>query len=381
MNRSPAAEKTESRASAVFAEVETPALLLDLDRLERNITEMARRCQSHGVALRPHAKTHKSGEVAQIQRSKGAVGLTVAKLEEAEAFIDAGIEDVFVAYPVVGERKLRRLIELAQRAHISTVVDDRLVASQLSAAAAAADLTIEVLVKLDLGMHRVGVEPAGASNLCRWVSNLRSLQLRGVCIHEGNVYLEPNPDRRRALARATIRELVTLAERLRLDGLQIDIVSCGSTPSAAEVVDIPGLTEIRPGNYVYYDQMQVALGVVGEDQCALSVLATVVSRRDSTHAIIDAGSKALSLDRGVHSHDLLKGFGRIIDRPGVELVGLSEEHGWLQTDPASTLAIGDRVKVLPNHACTAVANFDEYAVTSGDRVIDRWPVSARGCLT
>ncbi len=362
-------------------EIDTPALLLDADRLERNLSEMAETCRAHGKALRPHVKSHKTLEIAARQRELGAVGLTTAKIGEAEVFAAAGFEDLFVCYPLVGALKLRRLMRLARRARVSTIVDDADAAAALAAAARAQETTIDVLIKLDLGMHRVGVEDADVDALAHRVAELAGVRLRGLCIHEGGAYGEPDPRRRRSLARSQVRRLVAIAERLREQGLTIEVVSSGATPAVHDVLDIEGLTEVRPGNYVFYDAMQAALGVVPEDRCALTVLTSVVSHAGPDRAIVDAGAKALTMDRGVHGIDLLDGYGRVQGPSGVTVSALSEEHGWLRLANGAQLRVGDRVRILPNHACPVVNCFDAITVVRQDAPIAEWKVAARGRMT
>jgi D-serine deaminase-like pyridoxal phosphate-dependent protein len=361
--------------------LDTPALLVDAERLEGNLREMAALARAHGKALRPHIKTHKTIEIAARQRALGAIGLTFAKLGEAEVFAGAGFDDLFICYPIVGEQKLRRLTALAHNAHVSTVVDSAEAAAPLAAAARRADLEIDVLVKLDLGMHRVGVTEAGADRLAHEVANLSGIRLRGICIHEGEVYGEPDPVRRRSLARRQVGRLVEIADRLRGQGLNIEVVSSGATPSTRDVIDITGLTEVRPGNYVFYDAMQTALGVVPEDRCALSVLATVVSHGGKDRAIMDAGAKALTLDRGVHGMELVKGYGKPNGRDDVTITGLSEEHGWLHVAADSDLRVGDRLNIVPNHACAVVNNFDAMTLVERGAPAGVWKVAARGRMT
>jgi D-serine deaminase-like pyridoxal phosphate-dependent protein len=361
--------------------VDTPALLVDEARLEDNVRLMARLCRQHGKKLRPHIKTHKTVEIARRQRDNGAAGLTVAKLGEAEVYAAAGFDDLLVCYPIVGPVKLARLAALARRVTVSTVVDDAAAARALSAAMTAAGIRLDVLLKLDVGMHRVGVAAGEADRLAAAVAELPGLRLRGVCIHEGSVYGEADPARRRALGRDQVRQLVATAGRLREQGLPIDVVSCGSTPSLADVIDIDGLTEVRPGNYVFYDAMQVALGVIDAERCALTVLTTVVSRGGADHAIIDAGAKTLSLDRGAHGLGLLSDYGRIIGRDDVRLASLSEEHGWLRLGEQAPLSVGDRLRVLPNHACAVVNNFDQLTILRDGEPVAQWDIAARGQVT
>jgi D-serine deaminase-like pyridoxal phosphate-dependent protein len=361
--------------------VDTPALLVDEARLDYNVAAMARLCGQHGKRLRPHIKTHKTLEIARRQREHGAVGLTVAKLGEAEVYAAAGFDDLLVCYPIVGPLKLARLAALAATVTVSTVVDNIGAARDLSRAMADAGVNLDVLIKLDVGMHRVGVAPGEVDQLAAQVAALEGLRLRGVAIHEGSVYGEADPARRRAVGRDQVQHLVATAQRLRDRGLPIDVVSCGSTPSMADVIDIDGLTEVRPGNYVFYDAMQVALGVIQAQRCALSVLTTVVSRGGADHAVIDAGSKALSLDRGAHGLGLLSDYGQVIGRDDVRLAGLSEEHGWLKLGGQVSLSVGERLRVLPNHACAVVNNFAKLTVVRDGAPVADWVIAARGQVT
>ncbi len=361
--------------------MDTPSVLVDETRLIRNLREIATQAAHYGKRLRPHIKTHKTIEIAARQRELGAAGLTVAKLGEAEVYADAGFDDLLICYPLVGQLKLARLAALAQRVAVSTVVDDAGAAAETSAAMLRAGLRLDVLLKLDVGMHRVGVTDNDVERLAVTVAGLAGLRLRGVCIHEGSVYGEPDPARRRSVARDQVQRLVRTAQRLRERGLPIDVVSCGATPSFRDVVDIEGVTEVRPGNYVFYDAMQVALGVVEPERCALSVLATVVSHAAPSRGIIDAGAKALSLDRGAHGLSLLEGYGTILGRPDVRLEGLSEEHGWLRLAGDSPVTIGDRLRILPNHACAVVNNFDRLTVIRDNTPVGEWNVVARGRVT
>lgn len=361
--------------------VDSPALLVDDSRLDRNVRLMAQLCRQHGKKLRPHIKTHKTLEIARRQLDNGAVGLTVAKLGEAEVYAGAGFDDLLVCYPIVGQLKLARLAALAQSVMVSTVVDNAGAARDLSAAMTACGVRLDVLLKLDVGMHRVGVSADEVEQLAAVVAELPGLRLRGICIHEGSVYGEADPARRRTVGRDQVQELVATAERLRDRGLSIDVVSCGSTPSLADVVDIDGLTEVRPGNYVFYDAMQVALGVVEAERCALSVLTTVVSHGGADHAVVDAGAKALSLDRGAHGLGLLSDYGRIIGRDDLRLASLSEEHGWLKLGEEVRLSVGQRLRVLPNHACAVVNNFDKMIIVRDGEPVGEWHIAARGQVT
>ena len=242
------------------------------------------------------------------------------------------------------------------------------------------DRPLDVVLDIDVGFHRVGVPPEDALRLAGIVASLPGLRLRGVSTHEGSVYGVTTPDDRAALAREQVGRLVDTAEALRREGHAIDIVSCGSTPGAAGALQVEGITEMRPGNYVFYDAMQGALGTVPLDRCALSVVAQVVSSHPHDRAVADAGSKALTTDRGAHGGDTSPSYGVVRGRPGITIERLSEEHGWLRLDDGESVRIGDRLDIIPNHACVVCNLFDEVAVTRGDEVVGAWKVAARGCV-
>lgn len=358
---------------------ETPFLRVDRARLDRNLEEMAAAAAENGVALRPHVKTHKCATIARRQLAHGARGLTTAKLSEAEALAGAGLDDLFVCFPLVGTERLRRLRDLARSRRVSTIVDGAVVARGLAQAMRGEEQPLDVLIKLDVGMHRVGVATAAAGELAAVVRSLPQLRLRGVCVHEGSVYSEPDRSKRDALARAQVGVLVDTAERLRSDGHELDVVSAGATPSAMTSVAVPGVTELRPGNYAFYDAMQVALGVVEPARCALSVVCTVVSRGAPDRAIVNAGSKVLTLDRGAHGSSLLEGFGTVVDHPGIRVANLSEEHGWLTLEPSEQVSVGDRLAIVPNHSCVVAANFVDLVAVGSETEV--WPIEAHGCVT
>lgn len=355
-------------------DLETPAVLVDLDVLERNVLRMAERAQAAGVKLRPHAKTHKCPDIARLQAQAGARGLSVAKTSEAEVFAAAGFDDLFVAYPVVGNDKGRRLLALQERARLRVGVDSLAGASSLAAPFAAAGRRLDVLLKVDVGYHRVGVLPEQALELARALVELGGLRLVGLFTHAGHAYLADSPAGVAEIGRHETRCLAETAERLRAAGLTLDEVSVGSTPTARHALGVPGASECRPGNYVFHDASQVSLETCALEDCALTVLATVVSVPSAGRAFVDAGSKTLSSDPlrpRAGGHGLLLGLNS-------RLSGLSEEHGWIAVDPRDDFQVGQRVRILPNHACV-VANLHDrlYGVRAG-RVETVLPVAARG---
>jgi D-serine deaminase-like pyridoxal phosphate-dependent protein len=357
-----------------IAELPTPTVLVDLDVLERNVAAMAAHARQAGVRLRPHAKTHKCPEIAALQRAAGAWGLSLAKVGEAEVFVLAGFDDLFVAFPAVGEDKGRRLLRLADRARLAVGVDSVEGARTLARPFHAAGRTLDVLLKVDVGYGRVGVLPEQAVERAQRVAGVPGLRLRGVFTHAGHGYLAQARPALDEIARAEGERLAATADALRAAGLPVDEVSVGSTPTAARAMRVPGVTECRPGNYVFHDASQVALGTCGVEDCALTVLATVVSVPAPGRAVLDAGSKTLSSDP---LRPLPGGYGRLLGRQS-RIERLSEEHGVVALADGEAFRVGERVRILPNHACTVVNLHDRLVGVSGERVEAVLRVAARG---
>jgi D-serine deaminase-like pyridoxal phosphate-dependent protein len=361
------------RASSI-EDLSTPAVLVDLDVLERNIARMAARAREAGVRLRPHAKTHKCPEIARLQRAAGAWGLSVAKVGEAEVFADAGFEDLFVAFPVVGEDKGRRLASLADRVRLAVGVDSVEGARTLAGPFRAAGRALDVLLKVDVGYGRVGVPPDEAVDAARRIADVPGLRLRGVFTHAGHGYLAESRAAVDAIAAQEGGRLAATGEELRAAGLLVEEVSVGSTPTAARAMGVPGVTECRPGNYVFHDGSQVALGTCAVEDCALTVVATVVSVPGPGRAVLDAGSKTLSSDPLRPRPD---GYGQVLGRRS-RVDKLSEEHGVVAVAEGESFRVGERVRVLPNHACVVANLHDTLVGVSGDRVEAVLEVAARG---
>jgi len=352
----------------------TPAVVVDLDVLERNIRRMAARAREAGVRLRPHAKTHKSPAIGALQRAAGAWGLSLAKVGEAEVFVDAGFDDVFLAYPTVGEDKARRLLALADRARLAVGVDSVDGARSLAETFRAAGRTLDVMLKVDVGYGRVGVLPERAAAVAVEVAELAGLRLRGVFTHAGHGYLAENKECVDGIARLEGERLVETAARLREAGLGEGEVSVGSTPTAAVAMRVPGVTECRPGNYVFHDASQVALGTCSLEDCALTIIATVVSVPAPDRAVVDAGSKTLSSDP---LRPKPRGHGRILGRDSF-VEKLSEEHGVIAVAEGEAFRVGERVRILPNHACVVANLHDQLVGVSQDKVETVLRIAARG---
>lgn len=357
-------------------ELPTPALTIDLDVLERNLDRMAAYCRERSLGLRPHTKTHKTPEVSRMQLERGAVGLTVAKVGEAEAMAQAAPEEILVAFPIYGAEKLRRLAELAKARRILISLDSETDARAVSEAAQSQGVTLGVLVEFDAGLRRCGVEPGPACvELARKVQALLGLKFRGLMTYPGNIWGTEEERRKEAAnVAAAVRRALDAFEKERM---AVEIVSAGSTPSAFATHHIPGVTEIRPGTYVYNDLNTYYQGLCGLDDCAARVVATVVSTAVPGRAMIDAGSKTLSSD--LLGSGPKSGYGMVLEAPGVPIIKLNEEHGHLDVTRAERkLRVGDVVTVIPNHVCTCVNMHDEVFTIRKGEVTGSWRVAARG---
>ncbi|MCW2975150.1 MAG: alanine racemase domain protein [Actinomycetia bacterium] len=360
---------------------DTPEVVLDLGRVQRNVARAAATAAEHGVALRPHAKTHKLPPIAALQIEAGAVGIQVAKLGEAEVFAGAGIADIFVGYPLVGPRKIARLIELLETtsSRISVAADALEVVVPIARAAASAGFTVPVVIEVDTGLHRLGVQPGRPTvELASRLADLDGVDVAGVFTHEGHVYTEARSmEDKRAMTQAACAALADTAELVRASGIPLATVSVGSSGTFRFAVECPNITEIRPGTYVFNDLSQLLQGAATADDLAAFVVATVVGRPEATRAVIDAGSKVLTSDR------LLIGdpgptFGAVAGYPGAHATRLSEEHGLLEFPAPTDLRIGDRVAIVPNHICPVINLADSVSVIADGTVVERWEVSARG---
>jgi D-serine deaminase-like pyridoxal phosphate-dependent protein len=354
----------------------TPYLLIDGQKMERNIQKMAHVARENGVALRPHVKTHKIPSIARQQLEAGASGITVAKPSEAEVMADGGIEDIFIAYPLVTEAKIRRATRLSERVRLIVGVDSLEGASRLSAVAE--DHTLEVRLEVDTGLRRTGVPLDEAVGLAVEIEAMGNLDLTGIYTYRGAVL---GGSKTLELEEAGLEEgqlMVSLAGMLRERGIRVDDVSVGSTPTAEYVGKVDGVTEIRPGTYVFYDRMQARLGACSLDECAAVVVCTVVSRPTRDLVIIDGGSKTFATDVGPGAEPLnLEGYGHVVGYPGAVLERLTEEHGMLSVDEDCDLEVGDTLQVIPNHICSTVNLHDEVYLVGEDRV-EATRVAARG---
>jgi D-serine deaminase-like pyridoxal phosphate-dependent protein len=358
-----------------LTDLETPVPLVDLDRLAANLDRMAAYCALHGLALRPHVKTHKSPRLAAEQLRLGAVGLTCATLRELEVMADVS-HDLLWAYPPVGSPRLRRLFNLPRDAALTVALDSLEALEALADLAEAADREVGVYIEVDVGMRRVGVtEPEEAVLLASRARALSPLRYRGICFYPGHIR-EPLPRQDEAIERLG-RDLERFVRALDAAGMPPQVVSGGSTPAAWRMHEVPFLTEVRPGTYVYNDRATVLAEACGWEDCALTVLATVVSTAVPGQAVVDAGSKALGREPLLSGVD--SGFACVLDHPEVSVVRMSEEHGVLDLRGSDWRPkVGDLVRLVPNHVCVTVHLNDYVYGVRGQVVEAAWWVAARG---
>ncbi len=347
----------------IFPDIDTPAVLVDLDIAEANIDRFQGHCAKHGLAVRPHIKTHKLPMLAKRQIEAGAIGITCQKVSEAEAMIaEGGIDDVLITFNILGDAKLARLRALSEKVRLSVVADNTETVDGLSKSFSDAATPLGVLVECDTGAARCGVTtPEQARDLARYIDSQPGVTFLGLMTY---------PPVGREVA---VQEWFTRAKReIEEIGLPVHVVSHGGSPGMWQVQDVPVATEYRIGTYIYNDRSLQAQGVCTWEDCALSVLATVISAPADNRAVIDAGSKVLTSDLlGLEGH------GYVIGRPDILVQGLSEEHGVLKADKID-LKVGERVRIIPNHACVVTNMVDQIEAVRGDHTLGPVPVAARG---
>jgi D-serine deaminase-like pyridoxal phosphate-dependent protein len=368
-------------------DIPTPAVLVDAPKLERNLSTMQAAANASGLRLRPHAKTHKSPHIARMQIERGAVGICCAKLGEAEVFADAGVTDIRLPYPL-NPVDADRVFALAERVlRLSFIVDDPAIAQAWSDLAERRGRQLEILIKVDVGFHRCGIDPhsPSAPGTVRAIAAMKGLRFRGLLSHAGHGYGAVSASQLEAIALEEARLLHDVAARAEVT---CDEFSVGATPTVRFSVKQEGLTEIRPGNYAYFDRTQVAHEAATWDDCALTVLARVVSRPARERVILDSGSKTLTND-GARGFVATPGYGAVMrglhvadPDPLLIVERLSEEHANVRVvEGETTLRTGDLVRIVPNHSCVVSNLVDAVWLVDGDRVIEQLPVAARGRIT
>jgi len=365
----------------------TPALVLDLDILNANLKRMQDKAQQFRVALRPHIKTHKCIEIGRRQIRLGAKGIAVSTFYEAETFAKAGFEDIFWAFPIPLVY-ISRVLELAERIRLHVVVDSILAIDALEKACSGWRGALQVWLKIDCGYHRVGVDPESplAQELVHRLSRSKSLIFGGILTHAGHSYHARSRNEILPIVEQERRVVIDFAARMKAKNYQIPAISIGSTPTMSLTNNLEGITEIRPGNYAFYDYTQAMLGTCSVTDCALTVISTVISHQPGArHFVIDAGALALSKDPGPTQVSNDMGMGVLFEdyarkrlHAHIHLELLSQEHGKVVADSPKFIEnhfqVGDRVRILEHHACLTAAQHDRYYVVQGEEVIDEWKI-------
>ncbi len=368
-----------------FDGIKTPGLILDVERVQQNAERMSGVALRNNVRLRPHIKTHKCAEVARIQTVGHDGAITVSTLAEARAFAKRAFSDITYAVPI--ERgKFADAIEILQSGvKLNLLTDDAATVKLLDEACGKHSVMFDVFVKIDCGTHRVGVEPhtPEAIEIPRLISDSKNLNFAGILTHAGHSYDVRTKEEILEVARHERDVMVELAERLRGQSIEVPTVSIGSTPTMSLIDDLTGIDEIRPGNYIFYDNFQATLGSCSFEDTALTVLAAVV-HKDNTRRklVVDAGGIALSKDRGPVGHDPLCGYGRVLDLEGIDtgmrVTGVSQEHGEIMADDSpmfEKLKVGERIRILANHSCMTAAQHTHYNVIENGKIVDRWEIN------
>ncbi len=341
------------------SDLETPSVLIDLDRMQANIARMQTRCDDLGIKFRPHIKTHKIPDIAKMQIEAGAVGIACQKVSEAEVFATAGINEIQIPYNIVGQKKAARLADLALYNRVTVSADSEAVIAGLAEAAKANEMSIRVMVDLVTEIERTGAPVEEVVNLAKKIDADENLHFAGLLVYPSNPVMRPY-----------IQEAIY---QLNHAGLGVDIVSGGGTGAALHAHEVPELTELRVGTYIFNDWGTVCKGWASLDDCAMTVMATVVSRPTQDRVILDSGSKTLAADRYDNQH------GYIVEYPEARIYQLSEEHAHVDMSACEHRPdIGERVHIIPVHTCVVTNLHNEIYGVSGDDIEVIWPVAARG---
>lgn len=360
----------------LLKELDTPAVIVDRDKMEQNLRQMAGHCKKYSIGLRPHIKTHKCPEIARMQLDSGALGLAVAKVGEAEVMVETGCKDIQIAYPVFGRQKLERLMPLTKKTAITVSLDSIEIAEGISQKAQDFGCIINILIEVDVGFHRCGIPVnAGIVEFARKVATLPNLNLKGLMIYPGHIWFGPN---HKESDWDTVKtNLKTIRKFFQDAKLPLDVVSTGGTPNSRRTQELEGITETRVGTYPFLDMNYVDGAGYPHNNCSLTVMVTVVSSSVPDVAIIDGGAKTFAGDGSILGPN--GGFGYVVDDPDLKFIKMNEEHGFLDISKTSRhIQIGDRLRIIPNHVCTTINMHNQIFGYRGERVEVEWKVAARG---
>lgn len=359
-------------------ELSTPNFILNLDSLENNLKAVQDLCDKNNKQLWPMTKTHKSTKLAKMQIEYGAKGLLVGTIDEAEAFVDTGVQSITFPYPISNVANIKRAIKLTKKARIILSFDNIESAKTWNDELANENISLEYFILINSGLNRLGVKPDAVVQLAKNLSVFENLKFVGISTHPGHVYGVTSGKEVALISKQEI-EVMTEAKTLLVEnGFNVEFVATGSTPTFFDVVDNEVFDILRPGNYPFYDNIQLSLGICKEEDCALTALGTIISRPSENLFIIDVGSKCLGLDKGAHGSALITGFGKVKGHDNLNIIGLSEEVGKIEIVGETNLKVGDKIEIIPNHSCSC-ANMTSYVIGyRGDEVVEVIDIDVRG---
>lgn len=361
-----------------ITELETPAVLLDLDIAEENLRAYQQACNAHKKSLWPMIKTHKSSALLQKQMELGAEGFLCGTIDECEMAVASGAKKIMYAYPPANPKNISRLAALAHEAEVIIRIDHLDVARMLQSAAEKEGIAFFYSIIVDMDFHRFGIVPSKVVAFAQEMKRFPNLKFFGISTHPGQVYGCTTQEERKSVAKLETEIMGSVATNLKAAGFADFFVTSGSTPTFALTVDQPEIQIYHPGNYIYHDAIQIALGSATEAECSLSVLATIISHPSDDTFLCDAGAKCLGLDQGAHGSAAVTGYGIVKNHPELTVYGLSEEVGKIKVHGSTSLKIGDKIQIIPNHSCSS-ANLTSWLVgTRKDIVIEQIAVDARG---
>ena len=361
--------------------LQTPAIILNLDALENNIKSYQELCDKNNKELWPMIKTHKSTEMIKMQVEAGAKGMLCGTLDEAEACCSAGVEKVMYAYPVASEQSIKRVIELTKKCDFIIRLDNLDGAKIVNEAAIKAGVQISYTIIIDSGLHRFGVKAENVVDFADALKEMKGLKFRGISSHPGHVYAATCKAELPKYIEDEHNNIKLAADNLRSAGYTLEYITSGSTPTFAAATKDENINVLHPGNYVFLDTIQMSIEAAKQEECSLTVYATVISHPSEDLFICDAGAKCLGLDQGAHGNSSIVGFGTVKGHPELIVSGLSEEVGKLHVEGKTDLKVGDTIEIIPNHACST-ANLTSYFIgMRGDEVERVITVDIRGNST
>jgi Predicted amino acid aldolase or racemase len=363
------------------AELQTPAILVDLDILNYNIERFQSLCNINGKQLWPMIKTHKSLEIVKMQEAAGSTGFLCGTLDECEGICMLGVNNIMYAYPVASAVNIKRVIELARKCHFITRIDSYDGAKMLNAAAKSAGVKVNYTIIIDCGLHRFGISPDKVDVFADSIKRFKALVFKGISTHPGHVYSAVKHEDIQQYTEQEKSAVKKAADALKAAGYTLELITSGSTPTFFGSVSDENINVFHPGNYVFNDNIQISTNTSKESECALTVYATVISHPSEELFICDAGAKCLGLDQGAHGNNAVKGYGFIKGHPELTVYSLSEEVAKLRVEGPTTLKVGDKVEIIPNHACSS-ANLTSYLIgCRGDSVARLIEINMRGNST